>query len=207
MADVFRYFVQVVYFCVQLRDKQSACAILSGLCNLAVLRHQALWSTLHENMPNEMSILSQILQIDWNEKKLGTVKSEIPFFRSILEVLVKELPQEFTPYTYKRRRFSEFVYEWYRWKRERKKPETLVDQLTDALSQFFPKCSWKKKNSQTELDYSSDDLFTTRYRELEGILNVIEECRKYYSFTIDSLPIDKDARYFLFNKKLQKQLA
>lgn len=100
--------------------------------------------------------------------------------------------------------FHSLFTEWFQWKRERKKPEKLVDRFTNALSHFLKKCDGKKKNSQTVLDHSSDDLFTARYRELEEILNVIEDRRKYYSFTIHSLPIDKDARYFLLNKDTQK---
>ncbi|GFT78202.1 ras-GEF domain-containing protein, partial [Nephila pilipes] len=144
-------------------------------------------------------IFSNLLCVQWGEKKLRQPKADIPFFWGFMHMLYKELKhkERISHIDHESKKLRTFLPKLFQWQNRKRKQETLVNRLTNALISN----NNEKKNVQTR-KHKFEELVISYYRHLEEVFNVIEDCRKYYTFTINSPPVDEETRHFLLCKKI-----
>ncbi|GIY98494.1 hypothetical protein CEXT_223671 [Caerostris extrusa] len=87
---------------------------------------------------------------------------------------------------------------------EEKKKGTFAKCLTNTLIKVLVSNKIQKENPPEECQYRFENLVTKCYAHLEEVLQVIEECRKNYSYTFADSTTDEETRYFLLCKEVQR---
>ncbi|KAG8180151.1 hypothetical protein JTE90_023360 [Oedothorax gibbosus] len=183
-AEVLSYFIKVAFHCFKNRNKQSCYTILSGLCHPKVLENATVWSVFYQHHKKEFRTFQSLLETRWKATNTCRTNKNIPVFRSLIDMLFEVLlqKQEISNMNSGLKKLWRFLTRW--------SGNNMTE--NNYLKTFF---------RHLTMIFNSQDKLTLGKKDLQEILDVIEESRQNYCFTIQNRPFDETTQDVLLLKE------